>query len=187
VSAKSWYRQPEDSFAYKWGRFWSRAVHAPGKALEWLRVRTINRYHILDLRHGDYRGGWMDAPQKMEAALFACLVFFVEKEEAFGPDPIVDWDHDQEHRAVRGKALELYRWWTKGQHEEAEFLACITKDLDDPFTFKDILEGPHKGLSEMIFTEHPRWDQYRYWSDRFEAKRERMFRLLVDIRHYLWT
>ena len=162
-----WYKKPKDSWGYKLGRFLVRLLHMPNKLLWWVRHRTTNRYHVLDLRTRQYR------------------VFFVEEEQAFDEEhAIVDWDYDERQRSVRGKALELYEWWTKGQYREQEFLACITQDLDDPFDFVSI---PGTDLSEMVFTEHPRWDQYRYWSERLGAKRKRMFQLLVDIREYLWV
>jgi hypothetical protein len=180
-----WYRQPEDSFAYKWGRFLTRAKTFPGRLWWAIRHRTTNRYHMLDLRHGGYRAGWMDVPQKMEAAVFACLVFFVEEEKAFDEkEGIVDWYDNKELQAVRGKALELYDWWTKGQYREAAFLGLITKDCPDPMNFVPI---PGTDLLELKFTEHPRWDQYKYWSDRHDAKRKRMFQMLVDIREWLWV
>jgi hypothetical protein len=179
-----WYRQPEDSMAYRLGSFLIRLKHMPGRLYQWVRYRTIDRYHVLDLRHGGYRAGWMDAPQKMEAALFACLVFFVEKEEAFYPEPIVDWDSEPVHRSIRGKALELYEWWTRGQYAEEAFLSSIVADAGEPLHFKDI---PGSTYSEMVFDTHPRWAQHRYWLDRYDAKRKRMFQLLVDIREYLWV
>jgi hypothetical protein len=118
----------------------------------------------------------------MEAALFACLVDFVEKEKGF--DCHVDWDHNHEVRAVRAKAMELYDWWTRGQYSEEAFLDLITKDTPSPMEFVDI---PGSDCSEMVLSEHPRWTVWTDYHHRYDAKRDRMFMLLASIRKYLWT
>jgi hypothetical protein len=177
-----WYKYPESHWKFRVWRFFARSKKIPGNIWWWVRYHTTDRYHILDLRHKGYPYGWRDVPEKMEMALFALLVDFVEKEKGF--EGHVDWDYNREVRAVRAKAMELHEWWTRGQHREDEFLALITRDAPSPMEFVDI---PGSDCSEMVLSDHPRWGVYTDYRERFEAKRERMMTLLLSIRKYLWT
>jgi hypothetical protein len=96
-----------------------RFVGKLNSAYNWVRTRTWCKYHILDIRTSDYRGGYRDADDIMLYANFKILTDFVEKElegvfiEEI-PENLPDWETQimQKQYEKEQEIKSLYFWWT---------------------------------------------------------------------------
>jgi hypothetical protein len=92
----------------------------------WLRTHTVDKYHLIDIRNArnGYAWGWIDRSDAFLFANFAILVAFVEKEFP----GCVDWDYDDDIKALAAEIKALYEWWTVGRKNEHD----AANDADAP-------------------------------------------------------
>jgi hypothetical protein len=86
----------------------------------WLKCHTYRRYHMLDLRHSEYKYGYSDPRQVMLNASFAALVAYVDEIDGVfldapivaDPDHLFDQNwHDKDFERQQ-EIKALYEFWT---------------------------------------------------------------------------
>jgi hypothetical protein len=73
----------------------------------WVKHRTTNRHHILDL---GLNPGWWDTDTKILHAAFTLLEQHVELEKPF---KITEWNEDDVSREYSNEIHSLYLWWKR--------------------------------------------------------------------------
>jgi hypothetical protein len=150
-------------------RFWKKnLIWRPRELFYWLRERLWYKHHLLDIRGGDYRGGYMDRCEMIIYANFRILKDFVEREM-----DVVNWEWNDVHSNIAKELRDLYQWWTVDRQKEADaiWVHDNNKEWAD-MTPEERHESSLRGQAR---------------EDAFEAKQEANLIRLIKIRRYLWT
>jgi hypothetical protein len=165
------------------------------KALWWVRYRTTDRYHIINISGMDgYNKGWIDRDHAMYLACFKLLVDFVELEHDTLKDrdmSLADYTNedyqpkDDELQALNEQITReneiraLYLWWTVQRPIEKQRHSDDTSYKPDNDV--DVFDMRSK------FYESDRWKSWCAEAERLDAKDEEMFDRLMKVRRALWT
>lgn len=167
-----------------------RQIH---DAYWWIKYRTTNRYHMLNL---GIKPGYSDVTERLIHANFALLVYFMEVE---GPDKHIDWTSDPEHAHARKEMGELYDWYKNvflnyDKNDPLNDLPVNDDFLDMPVVETDedgdptLYEWKHnyksdeeKAKADKIFADH------RLYEENKDKTIEANLIRLIKIRQFLWT
>lgn len=149
------------------------------KVLWWFRYRfdPRHRYHVINTmdKWGKLNGvtyGWEEVDHQMMYACFKLLVNYVEKQIPF---TIIDFDYDEQHKALKKDILDLYGWWTvtrpKERKEVSEGWSKIPKTYPEGGVWR-----PHPDAKTLLDREAE-----------LDKKDDEMLEKLVKIRRSLWT
>lgn len=160
------------------------------KAVWWVRYRTTDRRHIIDISGMDgYERGWIDADHAMQLACFRLLCDFVERENpgvgfhtwqdyAWPTMTQKDVDLIQGQMDYDDEIRKLYVWWTKVRPLEHRRAAEMLDNLKFPPTLIYLEMSPE------------RREKFEEWAEenrRLDEKDDEMFMRLVNVRHRMWT
>lgn len=160
------------SLSRRWHDFWFDHRYSwwfkhPNTWYWWVRHRTINRYHILDLK---IEPGWADLDYILRHAMFRCLELYVEQErdgpEAFQKriDEIKScrgctWpDEEGEEGSCKPcissqrkeqQALDLYIWWQQHKTKEDGYV--------DPHLHSELYAEETAKMIELVELRRSLW------------------------------
>lgn len=166
-------------------------------AIWWVRHRTTDRYHIIDISGMDgYDKGWIDRDHAMYLACFKLLCDFVEKEsKILMTRDVTLADYTSETYQPTGDELEciknqidheneiraIYLWWKHTR--PAEKRAHESVELNSPPLF-DVDWQLNRSTE---FYESQMWKDYFAEDQRLDEKDDEMLERLMKVRKYLWT
>lgn len=165
--------------------FFYRLCKMPRNILSWIRLRTTNRQHVLNL---GLKPGWYDIDMKLIHANFELLKQYVEIEKPF---EMIDWNSDGGHKHAAREIRELYTWWLYIRPYREEKEPCFQhKGLD-----MDFVKSPGSKTTQIVWlgTKEEQEDWTRALEQQSELELKWMeedtanLKRLIDIRKYLWT
>jgi len=175
----------------------------------WLHnLRSKAKYHPNKLHIKTLKRGWVDCDEQLLHASMQILCNFVEYEKNAS---IVDWSFDSDHRKAAQTISELYHWWKHDPFARNHWL--MPNDaydaIQDPF---NAIEDWLHFLYYAEYSEVGKWafnivkkcrsadkmgseeiNQRLYYKclNQIEAeairRQDKMLRILIEIRGFLWT
>ena len=150
----------------------------------WLQLRNFLWDRYSTVRPRTLGHGWVDRDMLLEHIMFEILGQFLEKE--CGPDGIIDWDADEEHRAAMAEMRELWRWWKEHQQTKLEYPELPPESVSEiaPGIFESKWEFESSAAEEAYEEAAKRaMDEEMARRDELTSRLKR----LVDVRRFMWT
>lgn len=149
----------------------------------WYRLKCYfwHRYTTIKPRYLDHT--WHDRCDILPHMMFEILSQFIEKECSPGH---VDWDWDEEHRAIRQEMQELYDWWhqvyNKQYLEQSEALWDKALEHRPAILWEQVWDNPD---DEIIYRECI--DKVHKLDTRITEQLTDKLCRIIKLRHYMWT